>query len=408
MARPTGLIWEDRIGTDAKETRWWFDCHRKGHPKVARVFDLKSDAKQFRVEHDAKCHSSLGPQLRRPSIQLVALLEEHLTYLRGLAARGARSQKTIYHYAYHHHSLVRCLGRATDVFSLGRPEIARYIERRFAETSATDPKRRGTGGAVIVKELKDLKAAIAWKFGAAACTWTVPIDDIKPKRDAQRKITRDELVRFLAHLDGEARVIVLLKLRTGLHNVEIEALRVGDLDLERRVLFTLIAKKARGERQAHAVAITDDLAAELAPLLTRRSAEEYLFKRRQIRSLRDYFIEASNAAGITPPITAIGLLRHHWITWSTNSFGTATTARTIGHRSEYTTSLYLIDDGDLEAKRKVAEAIASLVPATGTHGAGGTDGGTDRVANSGTERHGAGNVIGITARRHGRNALKPR
>jgi hypothetical protein len=58
MARPPGLTWHDRIGTDERRSRWWFDCHRKGHPKVSRVFDLKGDAIDFRIVHDVENHSA--------------------------------------------------------------------------------------------------------------------------------------------------------------------------------------------------------------------------------------------------------------------------------------------------------------------------------------------------------------
>lgn len=70
MSRPPGLTWHDRIGTDERRSRWWFDCHRKGHPKVFRVFDLKSAAKEFRTVHDATFHC---PGLIPRSIQMMLL-----------------------------------------------------------------------------------------------------------------------------------------------------------------------------------------------------------------------------------------------------------------------------------------------------------------------------------------------
>jgi integrase len=169
-----------------------------------------------------------------------------------------------------------------------------------------------------------------------------------------RVLTPEEESQLLPFLDGEVRAAALLSLHTGMRKSSILRLRVGDCDLEARVVsFT----KKGGKRQAaplNAVALV--VLTELAGAATR---EGFLFHNRHGHNLsaaEGAFQKAVRASGIGD--FHFHDLRH---TFSTRvcRFTDAFTVRDLmGHSKVSTTDIYVTSA--LDEQRRAVEALCNV------------------------------------------------
>lgn len=341
--------------------RWRFLCQRKPHRRLERWFNSATDARTFRSEHDAREHSILGLESRPNPATIAGVIESFLVRFGALVRRGARHPRTLEFYTDKLRHVLAWFDPDTPVAVLTPSDISAYIEFRMSQNT--------TLGAVIVDELKALRHAIKWKTGALPA-WNVPIDDIQPVAREKVVYSDDEIVRFVANLSGVAKAVVALKLRVPLRNVELEELRVGQVDLKARLIHVTLHNKKKPYPATFP--LTEDVAALLRPLVEGRPPSALVFllrtgaKRVELRNLRRQFLEASRAAGLEHPISAIAHLRNHTISLTANDrgMGLAATSRAVGHLSEQTTAGYLLPDTSrqIELRRQWAEIIAAALP----------------------------------------------
>lgn len=125
-------------------------------------------------------------------------------------------------------------------------------------------------------------------------------------------LTQEELRRFLAQcLTARDRAILLVAYRHGLRAGEVGLLRVGDVDLEGRLIFCRRLRGAREERQP----LGDDEARALEPLVRDRGRDAPLFPSREGGAISRKRLDAimkrcGGKAGIPPHKRHFQILRY--------------------------------------------------------------------------------------------------
>lgn len=366
--RPLGLKYKSRIAT--RDGRAYFVCARSGHGKIFRAFRSKKDAEEYRAVHDTVNHSrilrDLGiPQRDSASIPDVTLgdaFDEYIKHLERLEVDGLRDPGTVQYYRGIQGFLVEGFGHGAPLALIDRAAISVYTQWRR--------KRTDTRGARIVKELKALQTVARWKLGAPL-PWTIPHAEIRPVKRQQKTVDPSQIRQFIEAMPPRSieRAYAVVKLHTGMREVELRNLTVGAVDLGKRTVSFLLHNKGGGAHELHVLPLTDDAVAVLRPLVNRkkRRVSEWVFtiqgRKLQYSSLRKRFIAASENAGISPPIESIGAFRHAAVTIATNTMGIEQVSRAIGHRSVRTTEGYLRGQAsEMKRRRQVTEAIAKGLP----------------------------------------------
>lgn len=357
MAFPQGLRFENRIARDHR--RVYFVCQR-GHRILRRTFPTMSAATAFRANHDATVHAR-GARPVEPSrpTNVHQILRDYLAHFEALVERGARSETTLRDYQTCGRVILRTFPDIPYDAITGSV-LSSYVSARLASSQ----------GSRIAKELKAVQRAVRWTWGRAAVTWDIPSDELAWAPHRPRRLHIDEIRAFLEHLPPIPRAVCIVKVRVPIRNTELARAKVCDLDLEAATLAVEIRKRKTWTRVVFP--LVDD-ALEAARLLAGdRGPNEplVLWRGRPInlntnRTFECSFRRASAAAGIDPPITSIGSLRHHLITWSARSLGTGATQRAVGHMHEATTARYLLEDKDgedLSIYRATLKAVADLTP----------------------------------------------
>jgi integrase len=353
MGAPVGLKLKDRIGKFGE--LYFFVCNRrKGHPgRVVQRFHHKRDAESARARHDTFFHTAEG--------RIIASRIGRIHYLGPLVdtfldEKSRKHPATLSHYRNHTNFLLRHFGPARIVEEIDQEAVDRFVAWRLKHTA--------TGGAAAIKDLVTLGTMLRSK--GIPVHWRIKHGDIEPERSVRRSLDRGHLRRFLQALPigSQERGFVLLKLRTAIRDVEGFDLRCRDVDIPAACIrFPLRSKRHAG--RVHTFPIGADVIAALAPLMAGKGPDDYVFSLRRSKltkaSLRVRFRRASERAGIEPPICGVGQLRHEMITLAKQKLGLKAVSEAIGHRSQATTWLYLLDDGDMETKRKMEQALAEAI-----------------------------------------------
>jgi integrase len=202
---------------------------------------------------------------------------QHVTTLRELLEcwiayqcdRTDISAATVHHRRYCARALARVVG-AERIEVVGRATLERFRDRRLGENSvhvSRSGKRTDTGerisAATVRAELVQLRSA--WLWGREI--GVIPLRDlprIRVRASVQEKPepTRDELVQVHSHLDGWAKLAMLLYTTTGARLTEVASLIWRSVDLERAVLTV------EGKMGRRAI----PLSAAMAGLLTQERA----------------------------------------------------------------------------------------------------------------------------------------
>jgi integrase len=365
MPLPAGLKYRDRIakGTDG---RYYVLCQRQPHPRTLRMFRHLKDARAWRTEHDYGHHTARGAATIAPvEERLETLCDDYLAHIEALVDRGKRDRQTAQHYRY----CLRYIKAGLAWLGVSCPSdvtqdrISGYVAWRWEQPGHPHNGCK-TEGARIVKELKALITVLRWE--SIVITFRVPIDEIGAVHAERVHQPTETIKAFLQAMpcDSVEYAFALLKIRSGIRNRELHLLHVSDIERETGIVnFTLRNKK---HPVAHRIVLTDHTLSILAPHMAGKSPDDYLFTVRGRplgpRTLTERFRKASIRAGINPPITAIGSFRHVALTLAANSLGVAAVSRAVGHRSEQTTQGYMLDDGSLEIKRRVAQILEEALP----------------------------------------------
>lgn len=366
MSWPLGLKYHDRIALKGKAA--YFVCARAGHKKLHRVFRSKRESEEYRAAHDTAIHSrlltDLGIPQRRASdvVTLGEACREYVAHIERLEIDGLRDPATTLFYRSVTAFVIEGFGDDTPMSLIDRSAVAAYTQWRR--------KRTTTGGARIIKELKAIQTIARWKLGAPL-PWTVPHSEIRPVRRALKMVDPALIRRFIAHLPAGSveRAYAIVKLHTGMREVELRNLTVGAVDLADRSLSFILHNKGGGAHELHSLPLTNDAVRALRPLVNRkkRRVSEWVFtvrgRKLQHTTLRKRFIAASKAAGIEPPIESIGSFRHAAVTIASDAVGVERVSRAIGHRSVRTTEGYLRGQAsEMKLRRVVTNAIARGLP----------------------------------------------
>jgi integrase len=353
MTNPHNLRLRDRIGKDAAGVHY-FVCQKRGHKRLMLRFAHKRDAETARAQHDTFFHTIAGRVLASQGIGRVHALGPLVDTF--LDEKSRKHPATLSHYRNHTNFLLRHFGPARIVEEIDQEAVDRFVAWRLKHTA--------TGGAAAIKDLVTLGTMLRSK--GIPVHWRVKHGDIEPERSVRRSLDRGHLRRFLQALPigSQERGFVLLKLRTAIRDVEGFDLRCRDVDIPAACIrFPLRSKRHAG--RVHTFPIGADVIAALAPLMAGKGPDDYVFSLRRSKltkaSLRVRFRRASERAGIEPPICGVGQLRHEMITLAKQKLGLKAVSEAIGHRSQATTWLYLLDDGDMETKRKMEQALAEAI-----------------------------------------------
>jgi hypothetical protein len=354
--RPAGIKYQNRISTEAVDGWWWFRCQR-GHSETKR-FKHKGDAVTWRTKHDAAFHTEmlreLGIRAAFVNPTLEEVCEAFLEDIRALEAQGSRSDKTTEYYEGIVGFLYEHLGRTSFVADINSRAGALYYVRQ----------RKGQGRARTWKHLRALQTILA--HAEIAVNWKIPTDAIKPEL-SHRELTPlspEEIKAFFAHMKPESdeRDYALAKLRLGLRGVELRKLKVGDYDVEEKLLrFVLHAKRKTFQ---HLQAVPSDTAAMIERRIEGKPPQALIFTcdGRPIldSSFRKRYLRASEAAGIDPPVGSIDQrFRHEHLTAGVDSNDPFAVMKAIGHRTIATTLSYRLNKHELELLRAVAENTAA-------------------------------------------------
>lgn len=364
MPLPSGLTYKDRIGKPARGPERWFVCQADHGQRSRVVKKCRSQtlAEKFRESHDRRYHGRSGPLAR---VSVHEALDDLVAHVAELVKLGRRDHKTAFFYGEIIKPLKAFFAVNREADSLVPKDVSSYVTWRLAGT--LNRSRQRTRGARIIKELKALRTALR-REGIAVRHWRIPLDEIRAEKKERRVLTPEQIRAFVAALPRGSvqRACAVVKLRTAVRDVELYSLRVGDVDMRRGVMVIHLHNK-RGAPKPHAFPMTDDVAKAIAPFLKRKAPDALVFTGPKgeplaFDSFRVQFRQASRRAGIDPPLESIAPFRHHAITYAANQLGVGIVSRSIGHKSESTTQRYLINDGDLEIKRQVANAIAGILP----------------------------------------------
>jgi hypothetical protein len=351
LANPHRLKLRDRIGKDSAGGHY-FICQRRGHKRLVRKFAHRRDAEVARAQHDTFFHTVAGRVLANHIGRihyLGPLVDEFLE------AKSRKHPATLSHYRNHSNFLLRHFGPSCVVEEIDQDAVDAFVRWRLKHTE--------TGGAAAIKDLVTLGTMLRSK--GIPVHWRIKHGDIAAKRRERIPMERARIKAFLGALAGGSpeRAFVLLKLRTAIRDVEAFDLRCGDVDSHGFIRFPLRSKRRSG--RVHVFPIGADVIAALEPLMRGKGPDDYVFSLRRSKltkaSLRVRFRRASERAGIDPPICGVGQLRHEMITLAKQKLGLQAVSEAIGHRSQATTWLYLLDDGDMETKRKMEQALAEAI-----------------------------------------------
>jgi site-specific recombinase XerD len=352
MTNPAKLRLRDRIGKDAAGVHY-FVCQKRGHKRLMLRFTHKRDAETARAQHDTFFHTVAGRVLASQGIGRVHALGPLVDTF--LDEKSRKHPATLSHYRNHTNFLLRHFGPARIVEEIDQEAVDRFVAWRLKHTA--------TGGAAAIKDLVTLGTMLRSK--GIPVHWRIKHGDIAAKRRERIPMERARIKAFLGALAGGSpeRAFVLLKLRTAIRDVEAFDLRCGDVDSHGFIRFPLRSKRRSG--RVHVFPIGADVIAALAPLMAGKGPDDYVFSLRRNKltkaSLRVRFRRASERAGIEPPICGVGQIRHEMITLAKQKLGLKAVSEAIGHRSQATTWLYLLDDGDMETKRKMEQALADAI-----------------------------------------------
>jgi integrase len=353
MTNPHSLRLRDRIGKDSAGGHY-FICQRRGHKRLVRKFAHRRDAEVARAQHDTFFHTIAGRVLASQGIGRIHYLGPLVDEF--LEAKSRKHPATLSHYRNHSNFLLRHFGPARIVEEIDQEAVDRFVAWRLKHTA--------TGGAAAIKDLVTLGTMLRSK--GIPVHWRVKHGDIAAER-REREPFGDHRIRafFGALSDGSLeRAFVLLKMRSAIRDVELFDLRWKDVDADGGCIrFPLRSKRHTG--RVHTFPVSPDVIAALAPLMAGKGPDDYVFSLRRNKltkaSLRVRFRRASERAGIEPPICGVGQLRHEMITLAKQKLGLKAVSEAIGHRSQATTWLYLLDDGDMETKRKMEQALAEAI-----------------------------------------------
>jgi integrase len=364
--RPPGLKFSDRIAP--YEDGHYFFCQRAGHSPLLRLIPgMKKDAEAFRSAHDTAYHNMLLRHVGLKPAQLITvhrLCAEWLKHVQKLEIEGDLNHQTTAHYEYTCDILKEAFSRGERAGDLDPSRISRFVHWM-------KENRKKSKGPLTVKCLQTLRTMLAWKH--IEPLWSIPYREIRPESVEQRDdLGPDLIARFIAHLPYGSleHAVAAMKAHTGMRNIEIYEARVGDIDIEEKVIEPLLFNKTAKRKKRHVYPLTDELTEVLRPFVEGKPDDALLFtiEGRKLRkeSLRGRFIKASTAAEIDPPIRAIKEIRHEVVTVITDELDLGTASKWIGHDSEKTTKRFYYRDRrtkkKLDAKRQVAQLLARAIP----------------------------------------------
>lgn len=355
MTWPTGLTYEGRIATDGR--RFYFDCQRDGHKRIRRVAETRPRAQRLRAEHDARYHLRIDSRTEGPTLGEIA--DEFLAHLDSVERAGELDPQTVRYYRQYVPDILAAIDEATPAAGIRQLDVVRAVTAWRGMSKSK--------GATIKKRLMILRRMQRW--AGISPGWTIPdtVQRMVARPEARRKARdydEETLDRLQAALPPGSleRAYFRTKRETVFREVELRELRVSQVDQVEGVFrYTLHAKKAT---YAHTFPVTPGLMAELQPHIEGKDPDAYVFSlsrsgRRRLThwSLRKRFLAASERAGIDPPITALGQIRHRTITLLVDHLGPYEAQKAVGHRSVRTTEGYVRTPDRAPATEKAAEVL---------------------------------------------------
>ena len=260
--------------------------------------------------------------------------------------------------------------------------LSTNADARNARTTREDAKRSPLSAARTIHAHRLLKQILAYAIRTRRLAVN-PADDVELPRVVRREETAlsHEQVRRLVCAAGDAGPVVLTLAYTGLRFGECAALRVGDVDLERkRILVSKAVAQVTGKglvedtTKTHQTRSVPILTAELADTLKdatgNRPSTDYLFPTTDGGPMRNsYFRSRFDKAAAKVGLTGISpkTLRHTAGSLALASGASVVTvSKLLGHRNVTTTmnvySHQLPDDFDnlAEAMDNAARAAKSF------------------------------------------------
>jgi hypothetical protein len=137
---------------------------------------------------------------------------------------------------------------------MGKAEVGAFLSHLATECRVSASTQNQALSALLFLHAKVLVRGIGW------------VDEVvRTKRPARLPVvlTREEVVRVLAGLDGVTRLMASLLYGAGLRLLECCHLRIKDVDLERREILVRSGKGARDRTTLLPIRLVPDLAAQI-------------------------------------------------------------------------------------------------------------------------------------------------
>lgn len=353
---PKGLSWSDGYAFDG--TFHYFVCQKSGHKRIAvRDTDGKLMRETIR-DHNNIFHTiarKLLPAaaLRAGAATIITLGDILENYERETDTQDARREIT----AGTVRDRVQCIKNlrtylpfviplSTEAESFGRTAALNYVRERRARST--------TGGHRPKRELAVLARAAG--YAGVRFKWELFRLNIKTAKMARRKFKIQEVLSWIQALPEPHKTILMMKFRTGAHNVELATQTVGMVKFADGGWFIDVRKKKAGEIRRHWQRLSQEALDDLRPFCAGKTQDALLFTRPDGRRIDDVWMQyqlkkASVIVGLgcacsdqqcdkPKEIRSYGFLRRMVATYLVWKMGTEEAKRFIGHDSVTTTERY--------------------------------------------------------------------
>lgn len=266
-------------------------------------------------------------------VQLDTAIAGYLDRLRLLR----RSEATIDYYTRHLEPMQAHLVAGVTLAMIDQRAVDAYVRWRLAG----DKEHAAVGAGSVNKELRALRTIYA--HAELVPRWKMPALSHHPRERMVR--TPEEVARFWALLDSDARAAVGLCLLAGLRASEALAGTAAWLRREQGEIYVPLRKTGGWNRTA------------LVPLLAEVLPAAGPLVRRTKSALAAVLRRASVAAGLDPPYTGPGAMRHHCATWAHElGYTRDQIALVLGHGRPGATGRYLHTQA-VGLKREILTAV---------------------------------------------------
>jgi integrase len=359
MPRQTSrLCFRDRIA-ELPQGGFLFRCQRAGHGETILEAPRRRAVEDARTDHDHAYHRGRG--VPQGALSLGQVVGDFQAYYGKLEILGKRDAKTTRYYRDIGARILEHLDKGLMAASVNKAMIRGYVLSRLAGGT--------TGGARIEKEIKGLFKMM--RHAGLEPGWHPRDfgDDIGAQRRPRPALTSSQVVGWIKAMDQDARDFAIVKLRTVMRNVELYDLRVKDIDFKAGLIRFI--KRAKRKKAPAVQVIAPDVEQILKRRIKGKGPEDFVFTvmwRGEARkagesSFRKACIRASKAEKISPPITSLGIIRHHALTAIRAALGIDDAAASAGHSTvRVIEQHYDLDRDKLEAKRRAGEANQRAFP----------------------------------------------